>query len=156
MARNKQTFGDRMAALRNARQERYAQEIAKGKSQTEAYEAAGYRPSRSNASALRANKNVSDRVATLLAAAALKTEMTVASLTERLVSIADKGEALADAPGLSVARQAVMDAAKLNGMVIDQSKVEGRFADVTDEPVDHDEAVAEFVEALKGDGIDVN
>ena len=33
--------------LKNPRHERYAQELAKGKSQAEAYEAAGYKPSRS-------------------------------------------------------------------------------------------------------------
>ena len=119
MAR-RQTFGDKMAALKNARHERFAQLIAEGKTQDEAYKIAGYAPSRANASTLRAKQNVSARVDTLLERAAVRTEMTIASLTERLVQIADKGENLRDAAGLGVARLSLMDAAKLNGLITDK------------------------------------
>lgn len=120
MAKQRQTFGDRMAVLKNARHERFAQEVAAGKTQDEAYRLAGYKPSRQNASTLRTKQTVSDRIATIQASAATLTEMTVASITERLLSIADKGEGLQDAPGLSVARLSLMDAAKLNGLVVDK------------------------------------
>lgn len=110
-----------MAALSNARHERFAQELAKGKSQSEAYEAAGYRPSRSAATRLAADVNICERVASIQERAAIRTEITVADITDRLLKIAVKGEAKDDAAMLSVARQSLMDAAKLNGLVIDKS-----------------------------------
>jgi hypothetical protein len=114
-----------MAALKNARHERFAQEIAKGQSASDAYVSAGYGESRSAASRLSTNVNIAARVAEILNKAATKTELTVASITERLLAIAAKGETSGGAPLLSVARAALMDAAKLNGLVID--KAEGVF-----------------------------
>ena len=152
----RQTFGDRMVVLKSERHERYAQGLAKGKTQEEAYEEAGYKPHRSSASRLRTNANISARVSNILEKAAVRAEISVAGLTDRLMGIADKGEVLADAAGLSVARLSLMDAAKLNGLVIDKAEIDGRFLDVTAEPEDHDEAVAKFVADLERDGIDVN
>lgn len=110
-----------MPALKNARHEKFAQEIAKGKTQAEAYVEAGYKPSEPNASTLRSNQKVAARVAEIQKRAAARVEVTVASITERLLRIADKGEATKSAPMLSVARAALMDAAKLNGLVVDKS-----------------------------------
>lgn len=56
-------------------------------------------------------------------AVAERMEVTIASITNRLISLADKAEALDNAPGMSVARQAVMDVAKINGLVVDTSEV---------------------------------
>lgn len=111
-----------MAALKNTRHERFAQELAKGKSQAEAYEVAGYKASRSAAARLAADVNICERVASLQKGAAERTEITVASITDRLLAIAAKGESSNDAPKLSVARAALMDAAKLNGLVIDKAE----------------------------------
>ena len=105
--------------LSNARHERFAQELAKGQTAEAAYIEAGYRPSRKNAQRLRTNEGVTARIAELQAGAAKRTEITVAGITERLIKIADKGEDLKDAPGLSVARASLMDAAKLNGLIVD-------------------------------------
>ncbi len=55
-----------MPALGNARHERFAQELAKGKSATEAYEVAGYRPNSGNAATLKADQSISTRVAELI------------------------------------------------------------------------------------------
>jgi hypothetical protein len=44
-----------------------------------------------------------------------------------------------DAPLLAVARASLMDAAKLNGLVIDKSKIDHAFADVSDRPLKVDE-----------------
>lgn len=110
--------------LKNPKHERFAQELAKGKGQAEAYAAAGYRGDRPHASRLATNGNISARVDELLSRAAKRTEITVASITERLIGIAEKGEALTDASGLSVARASLMDAAKLNGLVIDRTQRE--------------------------------
>lgn len=111
-----------MPALKNTRHERFAQELAKGKSQAEAYEIAGYAPSEPNASRLTRNDKVQERIAELQAGAAKRTEITVAGITDRLLKIAAKGEASSDAPMLSVARASLMDAAKLNGLVVDKAE----------------------------------
>lgn len=110
-----------MAPLSNAKHEKFAQGLAKGMTADDAYSAAGYKPHRGNASTLRANQNILDRLAELQNKAAEKTVLTVASLTQRLLDIAAKGESATDAPLLSVARAALMDAAKLNGLIIEKS-----------------------------------
>lgn len=111
-----------MPALPNAKHERFAQELAKGKPQYEAYELAGYAPSEPNASRLTSNEKVRKRVAEILERAATRTEITIAGLTERLMRLADKGEALQDASGFQASRASIMDAAKLNGLVVDKSE----------------------------------
>src|SRR4051812_24033431 len=100
-----------MPVLKNARWERFAQELAKGKSQTEAYALAGYTGDRTAASRLATNVNILGRVTELKKRGAERAELSIETVTRRLVGIADKGEALKDAPGLSVARLAMMDAA---------------------------------------------
>ncbi len=52
--------------LDNARHERFAQGIASGQSATDAYDEAGYSANRGNASTLKANQNVCERVNELL------------------------------------------------------------------------------------------
>lgn len=111
-----------MPALENPRHERFAQELAKGKTADEAYQDAGFKANRGNASTLKANQNISERVAELLDRAAIRSEITVADVTARLLAIAAKGEASSDAPMLAVARASLMDAAKLNGLVVDKSE----------------------------------
>lgn len=124
-----------MPALSNPRWERLAQELAKGKSATEAYVAAGYKESRSAASRLSTNVSVKARVSELTERAAARTEISVASITEGLLRIALKGEALKEASGLAVARAAMMDAAKLNGLIVDRSENLNVNHVITDEPL---------------------
>lgn len=114
-----------MPALKNARHERFAQELAKGKTADEAYAEAGYKADRGNASRLTANDNVRTRVAEIQERAAIRTEISVASITERLLAIATKAEGKDEAPMLSVARASLMDAAKLNGLVVDRNEHAG-------------------------------
>lgn len=83
-----------MPALANARHERFAQELAKGKSQSEAYHLAGYEPSEPNASRLTRNDKVQARVAELQERAAIKTEVTAASLIEEAEEV--RAKALAE------------------------------------------------------------
>lgn len=115
-----------MPALTNARHERFAQELAKGETADAAYVAAGYAPNRGNAARLKANEDVAGRVAEIQERAATRTEVTVATITERLLRLADKGESLGEASGLSVARAAAMDIAKLNGLVVDKQAIDAR------------------------------
>lgn len=110
--------------LKNARHERFSQELAKGTKLEAAYIAAGYAPSRKNAQRLRSNEGVAARVEALQAKAAEKVVVTVASLTERLLKIAEQGEGKTEASLLSVARAALMDVAKLNGLIIDKTQRE--------------------------------
>lgn len=128
-----------MAVLSNARHERYAQELAKGKSQADAYVEAGYRSSRSAAARLAADVNICERVSEITGRAAVRAEITVAGITERLMRLSDMAEALGDAPGIQAARAAAMDAAKLNGLVIDKSEA-NLNADISLRP-----SVVEFV-----------
>lgn len=118
-----------MPALTNPKHERFAQERAKGTGQFEAYRLVGYAGDEAHASRLEARADVRGRIAELQERAAIRTELTAASITERLLSIADKAEQTNAAPGLGVARQALMDAAKLNGLVVE--KAEHNVAAVT-------------------------
>lgn len=113
-----------MAALKNARHERFAQELAKGETADAAYEMAGFKANRGNATRLKANESVAKRVAEIQGKAAERTEITVADITDRLLKIAKKAEGQSEAAMLQVARASLMDAAKLNGLVIDRSKVD--------------------------------
>lgn len=110
--------------LKNARWEKFAQHRAAGMSVDAAYAAAGFKPHRGNAHRLSTNESVRARIVELQRGAAKRTEITVESVTKRLLAIADKGEKMAGGPGLSVARAALMDAAKLNGLVIDRTQRE--------------------------------
>lgn len=109
-----------MPALSNPKHERFAQALAKGLSQSDAYKEAGYRPSRSAAARLAADVNICERVAFIQTKAAERTEITVAGITDRLLKIAARAEAKDDASMLSVARASLMDAAKLNGLVVEK------------------------------------
>jgi phage terminase small subunit len=57
-----------MPVLSNPRHERFSQELAAGKSASDAYVAAGYRANTGNASTLKAQESISKRVEELLAA----------------------------------------------------------------------------------------
>lgn len=117
-----------MAALKNTRHERFAQELAKGKSQAEAYELAGYKASRSAAARLAADVNICERVATMQKGAAERAEITVADIAKQL----DEDRAFArKMKSASAAVAATMGKAKVLGLVVDKSQVD---ADVTFSP----------------------
>ena len=110
-----------VSPLPNARHERFAQELAKGKTADEAYEAAGYAQNRGNATRLKANESVLKRVEELQGKAAEKVVITVESLCAEL----DEARALASSikqPAAAVA--ATMGKAKLMGLVVDKQKTE--------------------------------
>jgi phage terminase small subunit len=109
-----------MPPLENPRHERFAQELAKGKTQEEAHESAGYKPDRGNAARLANDDSIVQRVAQIQERGAIRAEITVATLTERLMRIADQGEHFGSESGLQVSRASLMDAAKLNGLVLDR------------------------------------
>lgn len=74
-----------MPPLDNQRHERFAQELASGKSADQAYTDAGYEENRGNASRLKSNENVSARVRELQQMAAEKVAIDRAWVLERLM-----------------------------------------------------------------------
>jgi phage terminase small subunit len=71
-----------MPTLRNPRHERFAQELAKGTSATQAYEIAGFKPNAGNAGALRAKQHISTRVNELLT----REQLIEAKATEKAIT----------------------------------------------------------------------
>lgn len=76
-----------MPVLKNPKHERFAQELAKGKTATEAYVLAGYKPNDGNAATLKGKQRISDRVAEILGRAAERAEITVADVVSELAKI---------------------------------------------------------------------
>lgn len=110
-----------MPPLENTKHERFAQELAKGKSQSEAYVLAGYKPSFANASTLRTNQKVAARIAEIQGRAAVRAEMTVADIIKELEE-ARQAALQADTPQSGAAVTASMGKAKLLGLVVDKSE----------------------------------
>ncbi len=142
-----------MPALSNPKHERFAQALAKGETADAAYVIAGYEENRGNATRLKANESVDARVAEILERAATRAEITVASISERLLKIAEKCERTSEANKLGVARATLMDVAKLNGLIIDRRELAGRnggpieYANLTE-----DEVNARIAALEAGDG----
>jgi type III secretion system FlhB-like substrate exporter len=130
-----------MAALANPKHEAFAQDIAKGKTQAEAYEAAGYAPSEQHASRLARNGKVKARVAELLEKVAKRTEVTVESI---LRDLKEDREFARQNGQSSAAVAATMGRAKVAGLIIDKAEVK-LIAELTDE-----EVAAELASLLNG------
>lgn len=69
--------------LKNPKHERFAQELARGSSNSSAYVAAGYRPHRGNAAGLAQRQDIQDRVAALMARVVAIEEMSTQQALER-------------------------------------------------------------------------
>lgn len=76
-----------MPILQNAKHEKFAQELAKLKTQDAAYAAAGYKPNASHASRLARDGKVAARVSELVAVGARKAEIEVADVLRELAKI---------------------------------------------------------------------
>lgn len=115
-----------MAALSNPKHERFAQGLAKGKSQAEAYAEAGYTPSEPNASRLSRNDKVQARVAELQDRGAIRAEVTIASLIQEAADIQEAAKADKQ---YSAATAALTAKAKLAGLWIDKNENTNRNVD---------------------------
>lgn len=113
-----------MPVLENVRHERFAQELAKGKTQEQAYIDAGYSPNgaRAASSKLLTIANITERVAELQSVVADKSTWDAARIINNLARYAEKGEAIAEPAGLSVARASMMDIGKLLGLIVDKGE----------------------------------
>ena len=125
-----------MPPLSNPKHELFAQHLAKGKCQSEAYALAGYAPSEPNASRLTRNDKVTARVSELQSRAAEKTETTVATIAEQLDEDRMFARSLNQA---SAAVAATMGKAKILGLIVEKVQAEVTNNDVTDRPMDKDE-----------------
>ena len=109
--------------LQNARHERFAQELAKGASQVEAYRAAGYAAHESSASRLLTNAKISARVDELKAAAAERAIVTIYDIADQL----DEDRTFAreqEAPAAAIT--ATMGKAKVLGLIPDRIEHTGK------------------------------
>jgi len=122
-------------ALDNPRHERFAQELAKGKTAADAYVSAGYQESRSAASRLSTNVNIVARVAEIQDRSAIRTEITLQSLMEEAGEI--QRAAMASNQH-SAAVAALTAKAKLAGLWIERSENENTNTSyvVSGEPID--------------------
>ena len=124
-----------MPVLPNPKHERFAQELAKGKTADEAYQLAGYKENRGNAATLKANQIISDRISELLERAAKRAEITVESLTQMLKDDRDLARELGQA---SAAVSAVDKLGRLHGLVVDKKEVgkPGDFSRMTEDELE--------------------
>ena len=103
-----------MPTLRNPRHERFAQELAAGKTADAAYVLAGYCENRSNAARLNADRDIQKRVAEIQSVGAERAAITV----ETLIAEAEdaRSKAMAERGGANAAVAAVTAKAKLAGL----------------------------------------
>ena len=135
-----------MPALTNPKHERFAQELAKGKTADEAYVIAGYKENRHNASRLRTNETILERVSQLQNVASQRAEVTIASLMQEASEI--QAAAMA-ANQLSAATGALTVKAKLAGLWVDKAENTNRNVDPSRVS---DAELAEVIQTDSGSG----
>jgi hypothetical protein len=136
-----------MPALQNPKHERFAQELAKGRPQIEAYAEAGYKVDQGAASRLSRNVKVQERVSEILERGAVRTEITLASLMQEA---ADIQAAALKANQHSAAVAALTAKAKLAGLWID--KAENTNRNVVDPSQVSDAELAAVLKDSGGEG----
>lgn len=111
-----------MPILKNARHEVFAQNLASGMSQAQAYIEAGYSKNgaEGHASRLVSNGKVSARIAELQAVSSVEAVVTASVLSDQLERLRKKAE---DAGQYNAAVSATMGRAKLHGLIIDKAEV---------------------------------
>ena len=104
------------------RQQRFVGEYLIDLNATQAAIRAGYsgKTAEQQGPRLLGNVGVSAAIAKGQARLAAKQEITAVATTARLMAIADRAEMMACPSALSVARQALMDVAKLNGLIVER------------------------------------
>jgi hypothetical protein len=110
-----------MAVLKNPKHELFAQELAKGKTQLEAYTRAGYKPDDGAAARLSGNVRVKERVLELQERGAIRAELTLADIIAELEQARTTALAAAT-PQAGSAVAASMGKAKLLGLVVDKTE----------------------------------
>jgi hypothetical protein len=128
--------------------EAFAQYLKQGLPACRAYEKSGYRPNRGNAIRLKTNEIIRRRLAELTRSLAVKTAVTIASLTEQIVEDREFARQL-DNP--SAAHAATISLGKLHGHFIDRKEVgqPGDFANMSEAEVKEKIAADFGADALK-------
>ena len=103
-----------MLTLQHPRHERFAQELATGKTADAAYVLAGYRKNRSNAARLSANRDILKRVAEIQSLGAERAAITVETLIAE--AEAARSKAMGEKGGANAAVAAITAKAKLAGL----------------------------------------
>ena len=121
-----------MPVLDNPKWELTAQEVAKGKTQIEAIEAAGYSPHRSNASRLIANDSIKSRVVELQVEASKSISITLEGQIAKLEDLLNQAK---QHKQISAGVSAIDKQNELMGFKIQrvESKRVDEFANMTDE-----------------------
>jgi hypothetical protein len=109
-----------MPPLDNNRHERFVQGLLEGKSASQAYADAGYKPDDGNAAHLRAKEKVKRRLAELQGEVVKETKLTVESLIGELEAARQQATNLKQ---LSAAVSAVEAKARIGGMMIQKVEV---------------------------------
>ena len=125
-----------MPVLRNQRREKFAQELAAGKSAAQAYAHCGYKPNYGNCIRLKGNERVSARVDEILQESTKKIVQHIEYTRDALLSELEEARQLALRLGqASAAVAATMGKAKILGLIIDRREVGdvGAFDGLTDE-----------------------
>lgn len=128
-----------MPILSNPRYERFAQGIAKGKSQTDAYLYAGYTPNkegkgdRSNAGTLARRPEIAERIAELQAKQANRIGVTVDDLVAELDDFMKLAKRVKQ-PAAGVG--AVLAKGKLLGLIVDKAEVDATVRKPASKPTD--------------------
>lgn len=125
-----------MPALVNAKHERFSQEVAKGRTATDAYRDAGYAPNQPSAARLLSNVMVQARIAEIKERGAVRTEITLASLIDEA---ADIQKSALEAKNHSAAVSALTAKAKLAGLWVEKSETENVNTNyvVSSDPIDN-------------------
>ena len=103
-----------MPMLRNPRHERFAQELATGKTADAAYVLAGYKENRSNAARLNASQNIQKRVSEIQSLGAKLAAITIETLIAE--AEAARSKAMREKGGANAAVAAITAKAKLAGL----------------------------------------
>jgi len=124
-----------MGVLQNPRWERFAQELAKGKTADEAYQIAGYAENRGNATRLKANESVMKRVEELQGPSAKKAEITLARLLDMAEAVYNQA---LTAGQNAAAIAAVKELGVLSGQRIEKRETgsPGEFDRMSDDELD--------------------
>jgi hypothetical protein len=108
--------------LKNPRHEKFALALAEGKSATDAYALAGYKPCRQNAHRMTTKDDIQVRLAEIQGAAAKASEVTIESLLSELEAARAKAT---DLDQLSAAVRAIEAKAKVSGLLVQKVEIGG-------------------------------
>jgi hypothetical protein len=111
-----------MPTLGNPRREKFALALSEGKSASQAYIDAGYKPCRQNAARMMTNDDIKARIAELQAGAAAKAEVTLETI---LAELADAAVVAKDRGQAQALVSAAMSKAKLLGLDVQRIEVGG-------------------------------